>query len=217
MLAWTHWAEARFGWSESQAESIQRAVEIARKAEAINDTLPEVHSLWSNIYLIQGEYEKAITEGEKAIALGPNNSVCHVLLAYSMVCVGKFEEAIELAEKAIRLSPYSSLWYLLIMDDAYRMAGRYEEALAVGKQYLERCRKGEGNPFPAHMGLAATYIGLGRIEEARAHAAQALKIHPKFSLDEARKMESFKDPAHLERVLDALRQAGVPEHAPMPD
>jgi len=216
MLAWTYWAEARFGWSESGVESIKRSVEIAQKAIALNETLPEVHSLWSNIHLIQGRYQKAIAEGKKAIALGPNNATCHVLLAYTMTSAGKFEEAIVLGEKAIRLSPYSSPWYLLILEDAYRMTGRYEEALAMGKQYLERCRKGECNLLPAHIGLAATYIGLGRVEEARTHAAEVLRMNPNFSLDEARKMSSFKDPVHLERVLDALRKAGIPETLPLP-
>ncbi len=216
MLAWTHWAEARFGWTETPGESIKRAIEIAQKVAAINDTLPELHSLWSNIYLLQGKYEKAITEGRKGTTLGPNNALCHVLLAYAMNSAGRFEEAIDLMEKAIRLSPYSAPWYLMMLGDAYRMAGRYEDALAVGKQYLDRCRKGECNPCPAHMGLAATYIGLGRIEEARAHASEVSKIDPDFSLDKARKTISFKDPVHVERAIEALRRAGFPEHAPLP-
>ena len=211
MLAWTHWAEASIGWSAAPAESIKQAIEIAKKAAAINDTLPEVHSIWSNIYLAQGEYDKAISAGEKAISLGPNNALCHVLLAHTMTSAGRFEEAIELAEKAIRLSPYYSAWYLMMIDDAYRMAGHYEEALAIGKQHLDRCLKGECEPFTAHMGLSATYVGLGRIEEARSHITEVLKIMPDFSLVRARKMISFKDPAHVERALDALRQAGLPE------
>lgn len=211
MLAWTHWAEASLGWSASPAESIRQAIEMAKKAAAINDTLPEVHSLWSNIYLAQGEYDKAIGAGEKAIALGPNNALCHILLSHTMTSAGRFEEAIELAEKAMRLSPYSSAWYLMMIDDAYRMAGRYEEALATGKQHLDRCLTGECEPFTAHMGLAATYVGLGRMEEARSHVAELLKIMPDFSVDKARKMISFKDPAHVERSLDSLRQAGLPE------
>jgi len=215
MLGWTYWAEARFGWSKSPAESIRRALEFAQKAATINPTLPAVHSLRSNIYLLQGEYGKAIAEGEKAISLGPNSALCHVLLAYTMISAGRFEKAITLAEKGIRLSPYSSPWYLMILHNAYRMAGRYEDALAVGKQFLERCQKGECNPFPAHMGLAATYVGLGRIDEARVHTAQLLKMDPSFSLDKARKIISFKDPAHLNRALDALRRAGLPEHSPL--
>jgi len=168
--------------------------------------------LWSNIYLFQGEPEKAINAGKKAIALGPNNALCHVLLAYAMNFAGRFEEAIELGERAVRLSPYSPPWYLIILDDAYRMAGHYEEALAIGKQSLNRCRKGECSPFIAHMGLAQTYIGLGRIEEARIHTTEMLKIDPDFSLDQARKVILFRDPAHTERALNALRQAGLPEH-----
>jgi adenylate cyclase len=211
MLAWTHWAEAGIGWSDSPAQSIRQAIEFAEKAAAINNTLPEVHSLWSNIHLAQGEYDKAIRAGEMAIALGPNNALCHILLSHTMTAAGRFEEAIELAEKAMRLSPYSSAWYLMMIDDAYRMAGRYEEALAIGKQHLDRCLQGECEPFTAHMGLAATYMGLGRIEEARSHVTKLLKISPGLSVEKARKMFSFKDPAHVERSLDALRQAGLPE------
>jgi len=219
LLGWTYWAEARFGWTKSPVKSIQRAVNIAKKVEAINDTLPELHLLWSNIYLFQGDAEKAIIAGKKAIALGPNNALSHVLLAYAMNFAGRFEEAIELGEKAIRLSPYSSPWYLMILNDAYRMAGRYEKALAGGKLYLNRCRKGECNPFMAHMSLAATFIGLGRRDEARNHTAEMLKIEPGFSLDQARKIVSFKDPAQTERAINALRLAGLPEHStlPLPD
>ena len=88
------------------AESIpgpttDKAVEIAKKVEAINDTLPELHLLWSNIYLFQGNAEKAINAGKKAIALGPNNALSHILLAYAMNFVGRFEEAIDLAEKSM--------------------------------------------------------------------------------------------------------------------
>ena len=219
LLGWTYWAEAKFGWTKPPAESIKRAVEIAKKVEAINDSLPELHLLWSNIYLFQGDAEKAINAGKKAIALGPNNALSHVLLAYAMNFVGRFEDAIDLAEKAIRLSPYSPPWYLMILNDAYRMAGRYEESLVGGKQYLNRCRKGECNPFMAHMSLAATYVGLGRMEEARGHTAKLLKIDPDFSLDQARKIITLKDPVHVERALNTLRRAGVPEHTslPLPD
>ncbi|BBO68640.1 guanylyl cyclase [Desulfosarcina alkanivorans] len=211
MLAWTHWAEASLGWSESPAESIKQAIDIATKAAGINNTLPEVHSLWSNIYLAQGEYDKAIGAGQKAIALGPNNALCHILLSHTMTCAGRFDEAIELAEKAMRLSPYSSAWYLMMIDDAYRMAGRYEEALAIGKQHLDRCLNGECEPFTAHMGLAATYVGLGRMEAARRHVSELLKIMPDLSVGQARKIILFKDPAHVEHSLDVLRQAGLPE------
>ena len=219
LLGWTYWAETRFGWAESPAESIKRAVEIAKKVTAINDTLPELHLLWSCIYLLQGDDEKAIQAGKQAIALGPNNALSHALLANAMNYAGMFEKAITLAERAMRLSPYSSPWYLMVLNNAYRMAGRYEEALVSEKQYLNRCLKGECNPFMAHMGLAATYANLGRIEEARVHSKEMLKIEPGFSLEEARKILKFKNPVHTESAINALRLAGLPKHStlPLPD
>jgi adenylate cyclase len=59
------------------------------------------------------------------------------------------------------------------------------------------------------MGLAVSYVRFGRDKEARAHAAEVMRINPNFSLETWRKTSFFKDPAHLERRLDALRKAGL--------
>jgi tetratricopeptide (TPR) repeat protein len=93
------------------------------------------------------------------------------------------------------------------------MTGRYEDALTVYKQLLDRSRKGEFPILRAHIYMAEVYIELGREEEARTHTAEVLKLNPKFSLERARKIgiHGYKDPAHLERRLNALRKAGIPE------
>jgi adenylate cyclase len=209
MLAWTHWIDANFGFSESPAESFKRAVELARKAVALDDTQPNVHALLGAIHLFQRQYEKAIAEGERSIALGPNDATSHVLLANTMYYAGRFEEAITLAKKAMRLAPYHQAWYLGILAQSYRMAGRYEEAVAAYKQLLDRSRKGEFSALWPHSGLVEVYVELGREEEARAHAAEVMRIDPKFSLETWSKAQFFKDPAHLERRLDAKRKAGL--------
>jgi hypothetical protein len=73
------------------------------------------------------------------------------------------------------------------------------------------CVHGVISPFLAHLDLSAIYMELGREEEARAHAAEVLKINPKFSLESLRKRSLFKDPAHSERFLSAMSKAGLPE------
>jgi tetratricopeptide (TPR) repeat protein len=209
MLAWTHWIDAMFNFSQSRAESFKRAVELAEKAVALDDTQPNVHALLGGIHLFQRQYEKAIAEGERAITLGPNDATSHLLLAHTMYYAGRFEEAIALAKKAMRLMPYYPAWYLGILAQSYLISGRYEEALATYKQLLDRSRKGEIPPLWAHMGLAEVYIELGREEDARAHAAEVLRINPNFSLEVWKKSRFYKDEAHLERRLDALRKAGL--------
>ena len=93
------------------------------------------------------------------------------------------------------------------------MTGRYEDALTVYKQLIDRARKGEFPILIAHIYMAEVYMELGREKEARTHAAEALKLDPKLSLEQPRKigLHGYKDPAHLERRLNTLRKAGIPE------
>ena len=132
-----------------------------------------------------------------------------MLLAQTLLFGGDFEKAIEHAEKAIRLTPYCPDWFLSILAQSYRQAGRYEEALAAFTKSLERSRKSKSNPLLPILGLTDVYMQLGREEEARLHAAEALKIDPTFSLEGFRRMYSFKDPVHLEPILNNLRKAGM--------
>ena len=65
-------------------------------------------------------------------------------------------------------------------------------------------------------GFARVYHKLGREEEARAYITEAIKLNPNLSLDYVKMtFQFFKDPAHLQRMLDAYRKVGLPEKAPM--
>jgi adenylate cyclase len=130
-----------------------------------------------------------------------------------MNAVGRFEDVIALVKRAMRLHPYYPAYYLQWLGAAYRMTGRYEDALTVYKQLLDRSRKGEFPILVAHLFLADVYAEFGKEEEARTHVAEVLKIKPGFSLEVVSKISTYeyKDPAHLERRLNALRKAGIPE------
>jgi adenylate cyclase len=214
-LAWTHIVARKPGWSQSPSASLKKAVEISQKVLVLDESDSDVRALLGVVYLIQKRYEQAITEGEKSVVLGPTNAQAHVLLAVSMNVVGKFDDAIELVKRAMRLHPYYPAYYLRWLGEAYLMTGHYEDALTVYKQQLGRSQ-GEFQILRTHIYMAEVYIGLCREEEARTHTAEVLKLNPKFSLEQARKygIHGYKDPALLERRLNALRKAGLPEHAP---
>jgi hypothetical protein len=61
-----------------------------------------------------------------------------------------------------------------------------------------------------HLILAAVYSDLGKDAEARAEAAEVLRLNPNFSLEIHKQRTPIKDPAVLERHLAALRKAGLP-------
>jgi tetratricopeptide (TPR) repeat protein len=85
------------------------------------------------------------------------------------------------------------------------VAGRYEEARTALQRYLSRYP----NFLPGHLTLAVVYSELGKEAEARAEAAEVLRLNPHFSLEIHRQRMPIKDPAVLERHLTALRRAGL--------
>jgi len=153
------------------------------------------------------QYEEAIAEGERAVALSPNGADAHAHLAMTLHYVGRREEAIALFKKAMRLNPMPPNWYLFSLGDAYCLTGQYEQAIAT----LQKALKRNPDDLMAHIALATSYSMGGRGEEAHAEAEEVLRIDPKFSLKYYAKTIPFKNQAHTERAIDALRKAGLPD------
>ena len=63
--------------------------------------------------------------------------------------------------------------------------------------------------FPGSHFLAACYILMDREKEAHAEAAEVLRINPKFSLDFFAKTLSYKDQSQNDKLVNALRKAGL--------
>ena len=142
---------------------------------------------------------------EQAIALDPNDAGGYALLAETLSCVGRSEEAVRMVEQALRRKPFIADMHLVSIGTAYYLAGRPEEAITPLKQFLIHYP----NILGAHLTLAAVYSELGKEAEARAEAAEVLRLNPKFSLDVHKERVPIKDPAMLERHIAALRKAGL--------
>jgi adenylate cyclase len=158
-----------------------------------------------DIYLYQQQYDQALAEMERAVALAPNEAWGHAGLAQTLSYMGRSEDALVAAAQAQRLKPGAADIHLAGVGTAYAMAGRYEEARAPLQRFLSRYP----NWLPVRLMLAVVYGELGQTAEARAEAAEVLRINPKFSLEVHRQRKPIKDPAVLERHLAALRKAGL--------
>ncbi|MBW1769040.1 MAG: tetratricopeptide repeat protein [Deltaproteobacteria bacterium] len=206
-LGLTHFDDAHHGWSESREESLLRAVELAKKAQALDDSDPMIHVLWGAIYLRQRRYDQAIAAGEKSVALGPNQADPHLMLAMYLSHTDRYKEALPLIRKAMRLDPYYPSYYLQLLGGVYLQMEEYEKAVEAYKMLVVREPHGIGE----HVGLAIAYIRLGREEQARSEAAEVLRLSPEFTLEGYRKQAHGKDmdPAIVESDIEALREAGL--------
>ncbi|MBI3796262.1 MAG: tetratricopeptide repeat protein [Deltaproteobacteria bacterium] len=195
------WASQR----DADTHTLEQALAAAQRALALNDTSSLGHASLGTVYLWQKQYEQALAEMERAVALDPTDAFGSAFLAETLSRAGRPEEALRMVEQALRRKPYVVARHLGSLGAAYCLAGKPEAAIAPLKQFLSRYPGQLGT----HLHLAAAYSELGREAEARAEAAEVLRINPQFSLEVHTQREPIKDPAVLERHLAALRKAGL--------
>jgi len=208
LMANVHSLDYWFGSTTSPRESVDKAIELVQKALAMDDTIAEAHGFLGSLYTQKREYEKGIAQGERAVALNPGDPTVIAYYAMSLNFAGRSEEAITLLEKAIRLNPVGSHYNHISshqLGNALMLTGRYEEAVSAYKKVIQRTP----NYIWAHVMLAATYSMMGRETEARAEAAEVLRINPKFSLDFWAKTSLIKEQSVKDKVFEALHKAGL--------
>jgi adenylate cyclase len=191
--------------SESPQQSLAKAIELLNKALSLDNSLSHAHSILSQTYIYERQYDKAIAEAERAVALDPNSAENLSTLAWDLCHAGRPEEAVPLVEDAVRLDPIPPPMLLGHMGLAYRMTGRYEKAIEAHKRVI----RSEPKYVFAHINLIASYMALGREKEARADAAELLRIYPKTYIYKAVERMPFKNRAENDRLADALYKAGV--------
>jgi adenylate cyclase len=194
------------GASDSPRESLRRAVELGKKAVALDESSSFAHANLAFPYQFLGELDKAIEEAEKAVSLGPNSAAGYFALGSALYSAGRPKEAIPIFQKCLRLSPVPVHSNVLFgLANSYVAIGQYEEAIATYRRTLQIF--GPDHLY-SHVGLASTYMEMGREKEARAEGAEVLRIDPKFSLERYVKNRPI-DPAAKDRLAERLRKAGL--------
>ncbi|MFB0520242.1 MAG: adenylate/guanylate cyclase domain-containing protein [Desulfatiglandales bacterium] len=205
-LGWAYHHEYSLDSTKSPQETIEKSMELAQKALAMDDSISGAHSLLCALYRSKGEYDKSIAEGERAVALKPGSTDALSEYAWSLSFAGRPEEAIPVFQKLIRLNPFGKFTLYRGLAVALRNTGRLEEAVSAFKKAIQ----GSPNDIISHLHLAATYSKMGREEEARAEAAEVLRINPKFSLDSyAKRLSPPMDKSQRDEHINALRKAGL--------
>ena len=178
---------------------------MIQEAIASDEGHSVAHAHLSQLYCFKRDYEKAIAEGERAVALDPNGAMVHTYYGLTLIYTGRPEEAISFIKKAIRLNPVGPPFYFSVLGHAYRIMGRFEEAVSADETALERAP----NSIHVHLGLAAVYSLMGHEKKAQAEAAEVLRMNPKFSVDSWAKNLPYKDQSESDKVVNALRKAGL--------
>lgn len=193
-------------WHETADRPLTKAYELAQKAVALDESSSQALVALGNVNLWQKRHDRAIADLRKAIALDPNLSYAYIVLGSALHYAGKSQEGIAQIDRGLSLDPHFADIYLHWLALAYFQLDRYEEAIA----FLHRRLIRKPDTDVSRVLLAASYGQLGRLEDAKAQWAEALRVNPDYSLEHRRQVLPYKDPADFEKIVDGLRKAGLP-------
>ena len=179
IVSWAHMMEVWLQSSESPKESMKLAVEAIQKALTLDESDYRIHIVLSNLYIMQGENDEAISSARRALELCPGGAFAHAVLGTALRYACRFSESVQFREQAIKLDPFPTALEFRNLALAYSRVGRYDDAIAEYKKALHM----NPNDWAVHYGLVEAYAKLNRKEEARMAAEELLRARPNFSLN----------------------------------
>lgn len=195
--------EADTEWCISRQEAIEKAVSYAHKAIALDEFDSVTHEAMGQAYLYQKKFDLAGIHLDRAIDCNPNSYSAYCTKSWLLALTGRTSEVTVCGSTALHLNPLAPDDCLFGMITAYYIESQYEDAI----ELLARIH--EVNEF-SESWRAACLAQLGRDDEARLAAANAIEIGGEFIQNE-RWLEiwAFKNPDDLAHLVDGLAKSGV--------
>ena len=188
------------------APTLDYALELALRAVRLDPNLPQARAALGYVLIYNRQHEKALTEFDKAFALNPNLSEWSFILG--LVYSGEAAKAVDIGKFHGRLDPFCPAVAVGFIGFAHYMLKSYEAALAPLHDCVQRAPNFRGG----HFWLAATYAQMGRMAEARAEAAEVLRIEPTYTIERSAKpLAAFRQVKDAEHWFDGLQKAGFPD------
>src|SRR5262249_38234449 len=189
--------------------ALDRAHRWAHKAVELDLNLPEAHASLGICLMFRRELDASIAAFERANALNPN---CVNWTSWgfgsALVRAGNSRRAIDVVNRYLRLDPLYAPFAFGLLGFAHFMLREYAQALPLFRDCVSMSPKMR----IGLLGLASTYARLGKVVEARAAAAELMRLEPNFTIGGgAKQTTAFKNAEDDEHYFDGLRRAGLPE------
>ena len=183
-----------------------RALTAANRAKALNDNLPEVHSILGSVYTATGKNGEAVAELKRALELAPNSDEGYLRLGRVYMNMGQKAEALMALQHAVDANPFYWFNYNMLGAADFRF-GDNEQALKAFQHVTElqpnnvqgwtnvgtvEYYQGKWNESIAtfkkalalkpsavlYSNLGSSYFFLGQYDDARANLQKAVEMSP---------------------------------------
>jgi adenylate cyclase len=206
ILGFVHVQDARFRWWDDRPTALTKAAGYVARALALDPQNADAHGFSSLIHLIRRQFAEAEALMRKALELAPGSADMAVIAGWVLTATGHAPEAAVEMERAMKLNPHCPPpYYLPFLGNAYRLAGRTEEAIAVLEEFYNQA------PNIGIRDLVLAYERAGRHEEAKDAALRLLAAQPDFTIRSWIGIQFRCDTAEFEADMAAFRAVGLPE------
>jgi adenylate cyclase len=206
LLARTYLDDVWYYNTKSAAKTLDTAENLIQKSIDLTGQDATTHLLLGTVYYLRRQYDKADAEYQKAVDLSPNSANANYCFGRALRYAGRFEEAIHFLNKAIRLNPITPLNYKNNLAWAYAFSEQYEKAISIWNELIDL----NSDYFFAYLGLALVHQLTDNDLKASEAATEVMRLKPKLTVSMMAKGPATKN-VDRERMLEALRKAGIPE------
>ena len=157
--------------------------------------------------IASGNHDAAVAAARTALEMAPNDSYTEAALSFALTCADKPAEALANMTKAAHDMSALPGWFSMAQILCHYQLGDLEEALRLSRETVVQVP--DLYAGPALNAALAAEIGLS--EEASTMCKKMLELDPQFSANVFVKWQGLKNQRHNERLLNALKAAGLPE------
>jgi tetratricopeptide (TPR) repeat protein len=204
------------GFSNSVQQDESRAEKLLLEALERDPNRSMAHAAMGVLRRAEDRLAEAQAELETAIASDRNNAFAFFLMGSVLMRGGQPQPCIAYVEKALKLSPRETLPYAQL-GKCQLFLGHVDDALS----FFRRAQAGNPGVWWVHLKLAGTLGLIGKIDEARAEAADMVRLNPNMnSIMRIRDLKWYRNPQyqalHDKTIIQGLRSIGFPEESPPP-
>lgn len=201
---------ARFGYNAEGGRDVAKdeALQAARRAVRLDPHDALGYHAQFLAHFGRGDIRAFRRAADRAIALNPNSSEILADYGVHLTMCDEWDLGLLLLRGALTLNPEPPDWYWFPFFSWHFHRGEFDAAL----DFALRAQT-EGF-FWTHAMHAMAYEALGRHEPARAAIGRLLALYPDFADNAEQELARWVSPERAGSVLEILRRAGLPAHAP---
>jgi len=207
--AWCYEQRIMRGWPRVGSDDVEAAISLARRVlDTGTDDAVALVLAGFVLEAVGRDWDVAVEASRRALRSNAGSGFVSLMASLCMTFAGKPEEGLALAERAMELSPLDPAFFMYLLAGAFAQLfrGRSEEALALAQQSVTRYSEWD----TTYWVLVTAYVQLDRLPEARTALSKLLALTPEVTIARLG-TQSYRDPASIRMILEAMRKVGLPE------